>query len=95
MTFMIWEMHRSQSLAPSVLLMALGFFWSPMKAVVSRNGTQSVSLLEYLILTVTARITLDEDPEIWEPVLEPEDVHSVGKTVSQSFISVIAQTSVK
>lgn len=28
---------------------------------------------------------LEEDPEIWVPVLEPADVHSVDKTIRLRF----------
>lgn len=39
---------------------------------------------------------LDEDPEIWVPVLEPADVHSVDIEISLRFIIIIiSQAAVK
>lgn len=48
---------------------------------------------------VTESTTLDEDSEIWVPVLEPADVHSVDITIRLRFfiiiIIIISQAAVK
>lgn len=91
-----------QSLAASLLLAASEFAWCPLKQWSPQVDHQpEPSVLTGWVYSnhkVTESITLDEDSEIWVPVLEPADVHSVDITIRLRFfllIIIISQAAVK